>query len=70
MDPKPETASRVRGRIEAVLDWAAARRYRQGDNPARWWGHLENLLPKRAKFSTVQHRSALPYADLPAFMAD
>jgi integrase-like protein/Arm domain-containing DNA-binding protein len=42
---KPETASRVRGRIEAVLDWATACGYRQGENPARWKGHLENLLP-------------------------
>jgi integrase len=67
---KPETASRVRGRIEAVLDWAAARGYRQGDNSARWRGHLENLLPKRAKVRKVRHHPALPYADLPAFMAD
>jgi hypothetical protein len=44
---KPETASRVRGRIESALDWAAARGYREGGNPARWRGHLENLLPKK-----------------------
>ena len=46
---KPETASRVRGRIESVLDWATARGYRQGENPARWRGHLENLLPKKSQ---------------------
>jgi hypothetical protein len=44
---KPETASRVRGRIESILDWAAARGYRKGESPARWRGHLENLLPAR-----------------------
>jgi hypothetical protein len=46
---KPETASRVRGRIESVIDWATARGYRQGENPARWRGHLENLLPKKKR---------------------
>jgi integrase-like protein/Arm domain-containing DNA-binding protein len=51
---KPETASRVRGRIESVLDWATARGYRQGENPARWKGHLENLLPAR-RSSTIPH---------------
>ena len=58
---KPETASRVRGRIEAILDWATARGYRQGENPARWRGHLENLLPKKAKVRRVEHHAALPY---------
>jgi integrase len=67
---KPETASRVRGRIEAVLDWATARAYRQGENPARWRGHLENLLPKKSKVRRVEHHAALPYAELPAFMAE
>jgi integrase len=67
---KPETASRVRGRIESVLDWAAARGYRQGDNPARWRGHLENLLPKKTKVRWVEHHAALPYAEAPAFMAE
>jgi integrase len=66
---KPETASRVRGRIEAVLDWAAARGYRQGENPARWRGHLENLLPKKTKVRRVEHHAALPYAEIAAFMA-
>jgi integrase len=67
---KPETASRVRGRIESVLDWATARGYRQGDNPARWRGHIENLLPRKSKVRRVEHHAALPYSDLPAFMAD
>lgn len=67
---KPETASRVRGRVESVLDWATAREYRQGDNPARWRGHLENLLPKRSKVQRVKHHAALPYAELPSFMAE
>ncbi|MGH7091909.1 MAG: tyrosine-type recombinase/integrase, partial [Stellaceae bacterium] len=55
---KPETASRVRGRIESVLDWATARGYRQGENPARWRGHLENLLPARSKIARVEHHAA------------
>lgn len=67
---KPETAGRVRGRIESVLDWAAARDYRQGDNPARWRGHLENLLPKRSKLSPVQHHPAIAHAELGAFLID
>jgi integrase len=67
---KPETASRVRGRIESILDWATARGYRQGENPARWRGHLENLLPKRSKVRRVEHHAALPYAEIAAFLAD
>lgn len=67
---KPETASRVRGRIESVLSWATARGYRQGENPARWRGHLDRLLPARAKVRTIRHHAALPYSELPAFMAD
>jgi hypothetical protein len=59
---KPETAGRVRGRIESVLDWAAARGYRTGENPARWRGHLENLLPRKSKVRRVEHHAALPYA--------
>lgn len=66
----PETASRVRGRIEAVLDWAAARGYRSGDNPARWRGHLENLLPRRNKRRDVVHLAALPYSEIAPFMAE
>jgi integrase len=65
---KPETAGRVRGRIESVLDWATARGYREGENPARWRGHLENLLPKRSKVRRVKHHAALPYVEIGAFM--
>jgi Arm DNA-binding domain len=66
---KPETASRLRGRIEAVLDWATAREYRKGDNPARWRGHLEKLLPARSKVRKVEHHPALPYDELADFFA-
>jgi integrase len=66
---KTETASRVRGRIEAVLDWATANGYRQGDNPARWRGHLDKLLPRQSKVAQVRHHAALPYAEAGAFMA-
>jgi integrase len=66
---KSETASRVRGRIESVIDWGKARGYRQGENPARWRGHLDKLLPSRNKVARVEHHAALPYVDLPAFMA-
>lgn len=65
---KPETASRVRGRIEAVLDYATARGWRTGENPARWRGHLSNLLPSRAKVARVEHHSALPWPQIGAFM--
>src|SRR5262245_38591880 len=64
---KPETASRLRGRIESILDWASAREYRAGENPARWRGHLDKLLPARSKVRRVEHHAALPYADLPGF---
>jgi len=67
---KPETASRVRGRIESVLDWATARGYRQGANPARWKGHLDNLLPKKTKVRRVEHHAALPYVDIAEFMVE
>jgi integrase len=67
---KPETASRVRGRIESVLDWATAREYRQGENPARWRGHLESLLPKKSKVRPVEHHAALPYPEMADFMAE
>ena len=66
---KPETASRLRGRIEAVLDWARVHGHRSGDNPARWRGHLDNILPRRSRVAPTQHFPALPYAELPAFMA-
>src|SRR5829696_10033289 len=58
---KPETAGRVRGRIEAVLDWAKARGYRDDENPARWRGHLDKLLPNRRKVRAVKNHAALPY---------
>ncbi len=64
---KAETARRLHGRLEAVLDYASARRWRAADNPARWSGHLENLLPDRSKVRAVQHHPALPWRDLPAF---
>src|SRR5215213_10365219 len=67
---KPETAGRVRGRVEAVLDWAKARGYRDGENPARWRGHLDKLLPNRRKVQTVRNHPAMPYSDLPVFMAE
>jgi integrase len=65
---KTETASRVRGRIESILDWATARGYRLGDNPARWRGHLENLLPKPSKVQKVKHHPALPYEEIGEFV--
>jgi integrase len=64
---KPETASRVRGRVESVLDWATAHRYREGENPARWKGHLDKILPARTKVRKVRHH-ALPYGEASAFM--
>lgn len=67
---KTETMSRVRGRIERVLAWATVRGYRTGDNPAQWRGHLDELLPKRAKVAKVEHRAAIPYAEAGAFMAE
>jgi integrase len=66
---KPETAARVRGRIERILDWAKVRGYRDGENPARWRGHLDHLLPARGKVRRVKHHAALPYAEMPGFMA-
>lgn len=66
---KPETAGRVRGRIERVLDWAKVRGYRDGENPARLRGHLDNLLPKKSKVHKVKHHAALPYKDIGTFMA-
>lgn len=67
---KNETANRVRGRIENILDWAATRGFRDGDNPARWRGHLDKLLPAPAKIRKIKHHSALPYKDAPAFFAE
>jgi integrase len=65
----PETAERLRGRIENVLDAAKAKGLRTGENPARWRGHLDQLLPKRQRLSRGHH-AALPYADMPAFMVE
>ncbi|MEE7438896.1 tyrosine-type recombinase/integrase [Methylobacterium oryzae] len=65
---KPETASRLRGRIERILDAAKVEGHRQGENPARWRGHLEHTLPKPGKLSRGHH-PALPYAEVPAFVA-
>ena len=65
---KPETASRVRGRIEKVLDAAKAKGFREGENPARWRGHLDHLLPKQSNLARGHH-AAMPYEQLPAFVA-
>jgi integrase len=67
---KTETAKRLRGRIESVLDWATFNKYRQGENPARWKGHLEHSLAKPSKVARVTHHAAMPYQDLPAFMQE
>lgn len=67
-ETKTETASRVRGRVEAVLDWATVKGYRTGDNPARWKGNLDQLLGKPGKVAAVRHHAALPYEQLPAFI--
>jgi integrase len=64
----PETASRVRRRVEWVLDWAAVRGYRNGDNPARWKGHLDQVLPARAELRDTRHHPSLPYLESPKFM--
>ena len=66
---KSGTASKLRGRIESVLDWARVKGYRDGENPARWRGNLDHLLPKPSKVRKVEHYAALPYAELPALMA-
>src|SRR5215204_4870914 len=66
---KSETASRLRGRIERVLDFAKARGMRTGENPARWRGHLDAILPKRAKL-TRGHHKAMPFDEVPGFMQD
>ncbi len=67
---KTETATRLRGRIESVLDWATTSKFRQGDNPARWRGHLENLLSSPNKIAKVKHHPALPWQELGKFMVD
>ncbi len=67
---KPETANRVRQRVEAVLDYASAMGIREGDNPARWRGHLDHLLPKPTKVRAVKHHPALPHAQVANFMSE
>ncbi|THT97701.1 DUF4102 domain-containing protein [Lampropedia puyangensis] len=65
---KTETASRLRGRIESVLDYATVRKYRSGENPARWKGHLDSILPKPSKVQKVEHHPAMPIDEVPAFI--
>jgi integrase len=65
---KPETASRLRCRIEAVLSWAKVRRYRQGENPALWRGHLDHLLPAPSKVRPLKHHAAMPYREIGTLM--
>jgi integrase len=67
---KPETASRVRGRIERVLGWAQVRGFRSGDNPARWRGHLQELFPAKGKIQKTKHHPAMPFTEVPAFMVE
>ncbi len=66
---KTETATRVRQRIESVLDWSKSKGQREGDNPAAWAGHLENLLAKPSKVTKVKHHPSLPWRQIPAFIA-
>ena len=65
---KPETGSRVRGRIEAILSWAKVRGYRDAENPAQWRGHLDHLLPAKTKVRRVKHHTALPYREIGVLM--
>lgn len=67
---KTETAKRVRGRIENVLNWATVSQFRSGENPARWKGHLDNILPKPSKVVKVKHHKSLPRQELGAFLQD
>ena len=69
-EARPETASRVRARVEAVLDWATARGHRNGENPARWRGHLEALLPATSTIRKVRHHPSLPWRRVSDFVAD
>lgn len=66
----PETAARLRGRVESIIDWAGARGLRHGENPARWKGHLDQLLAAPRKLRRVRHHPAMPFVDLPLFMID
>src|SRR5262249_60155792 len=67
---KPETARRLRGRREPILGWDGLNGYRAADNPARWKGHLQPLLPAKGKLRAVKHHAAVPYAELPPFMVE
>ncbi len=67
---KTETAKRLQGRIENILDWATAKKYRMGDNPARWRGHLDKLLTKPSSIARPVHHPAMPYTDVPTLMAE
>ena len=67
---KTETAKRLRGRVESVLDWATVREYRTGLNPARWKGHLDTLLAAPGKIANKEHHAAVPVLGIGAFMAD
>lgn len=64
---KPETAARLRGRIETIIDYARARKWFAGENPARWRGHLDQLLPSRSRVRAVEHQAAMPWREVPAF---
>ena len=67
---KTETASRLRGRIESILDWAKVRGYRSGENPAAWRGHLDKILPSRTKVQKVRHHPALDFREISAFLQE
>ena len=67
---KPETAGRLRGRIERILSWATTRGYRMDENPARWKGHLDQSLPAQGKVRRVEHHAALPFGEVPAFLVE
>ena len=67
---KSETANRVRGRIESIIDYARTLGWRAGENPARWRGHLSNALPKRSKVAPVKHHAAVPWSEIGSFMAE
>jgi integrase len=67
---KTETATRLRGRIESILDWATVSKFRVGENPARWRGHLDNLLADPGKMNRVVHHAALPWQDIGQFMSE
>jgi integrase len=66
----PDTANRIRVRIERILDWATVRGFRNGENPARWRGHLDHLLPKVSKVRAAGHHAALPYAQITSFLEE